>query len=193
MAKDNENQSTSGDTNQARGSASLATRTHEVADEVRQATLERVGSVRDSALTAKRNAAERVRKLGATVRKIGEHLRIEDQRYIAERANGLSESLDDFAGYLNASNFSKLVRDTSAVARRSPTLFFGGAFVVGLAAGRFLKDDGADPSADTEPTSGVQRLPASSPRSREAARGEQTARRQDTLQKNESTRSGASR
>jgi hypothetical protein len=171
MARDNNTTQPSTHNNAGQNQASLTSRSHEVADEVRQATVGRMESARESALSAKRNAAERVRKLGATVRKVGEHLRVEDQRYIAEKANDASQKLDNFAGYLNSAELSTVLRDTSAVARRNPALFFGGAFILGIAAGRFLKRDGENRGYQSEPTSGIQPRPkSSSPRTSDASR-----------------------
>lgn len=192
MARDNDNQASNSESTAERGQTSLANRTHEVADEVRQATLGRVESVRDSALTMKNNAAESVRKFGATVRKVGEHLRIEDQLYIAGKANDVSRRIDDFAGYLSSAQLSHVVRDTSAVARRNPALFFGGAFIVGLAAGRFLKDDGVDRSGDSEPATGVvPRLDSSTPYTSDVASAKEAARALDKPYASGSARSGS--
>jgi hypothetical protein len=117
----------------------LSSKSHEVAEQARQVAMERVDSVRESTESAKQKAAEKVRKLGATVRKVGEHLRVEDQDYIAEKAAAASQRLENFANYINTAEISTLVRDTGTLARTSPAVFFGSAFVVGLAAGRFLK------------------------------------------------------
>jgi len=157
MPKDNQ---MTGSTSES-GETSLSDRSHEVADEVRQAALQRVESARASAQSAKDNAAERVRKIGATVRKVGEHLRVEDQRYIADKANDASQRLDSFASYLSSAELGTMLRDTGSLARRNPGWFFGGAFVLGLAAGRFLKGGsaGAGSYSYDEPTTGVTRRP----------------------------------
>jgi hypothetical protein len=123
-------------------SGGLAGKSREVAEQAKQATLERVDSVRQSTQSAKDVAAERLRKLSGTMRKLGEHLRIEDQTYVAERAASTSDRLDGFANYLSSADLSTLVRDTGAVARKNPAAFFGSAFLIGLAAGRVLKAGG---------------------------------------------------
>jgi hypothetical protein len=134
----------------------LSNKTHEVAEQVRQVALDRVDSMRQSTQSAKEQAAERIRKLGATVRKVGEHLRVEDQHYVAEKASDASQRLENFANYVSSAELGALVRDTSALARKSPTVFFGGAFVIGLAAGRFLKSTGSNGST----TESTDRSPA---------------------------------
>jgi hypothetical protein len=120
-------------------SGGLSGKSHEVAEQAKQAALERVDSVRQSTQSAKEMAAERLRKLSGTMRKLGEHLRIEDQTYVADRAAKTSERLDGFASYLSSADLSTLMRDTGALARSQPAAFFGGAFLIGLAAGRVLK------------------------------------------------------
>lgn len=161
MTTQNESRSTASVQDKDGGSSqgTLANRAHEVADEARQATLDRVEAARARAQAAKDEAAEGVRKIGATVRKVGEHLRVEDQHYIGGKANDLSQRLDDVASYLSSAELATLARDTRMLARRSPGWFYGGAFVLGLAAGRFLKG-GADATSYREPARGGQPRPA---------------------------------
>jgi len=200
MPRDNE---TTSNTSEG-GQANLANRSHEVADEVRQATLQRVESVRASAQSAKDDAAERVRKFGATVRKVGEHLRVEDQRYIADKASDASQRLDNFASYLSSAEFGTMLRDTGGLARRNPGWFFGGAFVVGLAAGRFLKGSaGAGGGSYEESTTGVTRRPREAgsypkaeadPSQRGSTRSyERPASQTATSQRTDAPRTGANR
>ena len=132
----------------------LSSKSHEVAEQARQVAMERVDSVRQSTQSAKQQAADKIRKFGATIRKVGEHLRVEDQTYIAQKAANASERLDTFADYVKSAEISTLARDTRTLARTSPAVFFGSAAVLGLVAGRFLKavsDVGV--GADTEGSS----------------------------------------
>jgi hypothetical protein len=115
------------------------TKVHDVAEQARSATSERVDLVRDQADSAKAKAAERVRKLGNAVRKIGEHMRIEEQLYIAEQANGASQRLESVAAYIDEAELGTLVRDAERIARANPTWVLGGTFLLGLIAGRVLK------------------------------------------------------
>jgi hypothetical protein len=135
-------------------SGGLSGKSHEVAEQAKQVALERVDSVRQSTQSAKEIAAERLRKLSGTVRKLGEHLRIEDQTYVADRAARTSERLESFASYLTSSDVSTLVRDTGALARSQPAAFFGSAFLIGLAAGRVLKAGSGVPRTDGNPADG---------------------------------------
>jgi len=112
---------------------------HDVAEQARSAATERVELVREQADSVKAKAAERVRKLGQAVRKIGEHMRIEDQLYIAEHAQGASQRLESVASYIDDAEIGTLIHDAETVARRNPAWVIGGTFLVGLAAGRVLK------------------------------------------------------
>jgi hypothetical protein len=137
----------------------LTSKSHEVAELARQVATDRVDSLRQSTQTAKQQAADKIRKLGATIRKVGEHMRVEDQTYIAQKAASASQRLDDFAEYVHSAEISTLVRDTRTLARTSPAVFFGSAAVLGLVAGRFLKgvsDAGVDTDTGGSPREQVR-------------------------------------
>jgi hypothetical protein len=126
-------------TSASSGESDAVSKVHEVAEQVRDKAAQGVGSIRQSAESARAEAVQRVRKLGNAVRKIGEHMRIEDQAYIAKHANSASQRLDSVASYIESTELRSMWRDAGAVARKKPALIFGGTFLLGLAAGRFLK------------------------------------------------------
>jgi len=204
MNTPNESKSTARQDDTSRDQATLANRAHEAADGARQVALDRVQAARASAQEAKERAAEKLRKLGGTVRKVGEHLRVEEQYYVAERANDVSQRLDNVATYLSSAELATLLNDTRTVARRNPGWFFGGAFVLGLAAGRFLKG-GADTDNSRDTMLGKQRsLPATTsakPDSSDTPRSEArvqsgrpgSATTPDTRGKEQPVRSGVNR
>lgn len=130
----------------------------EVAEQARSVALERVDLVRDQAESAKAKAAERVRKLGHAVRKIGEHMRIEDQLYIAEHAQSASQRLESVASYIDDTGIGTLIHDAERVARRNTVWVMGGTFLLGLAAGRILKIPG-DGFNGIEPEPVAPKLP----------------------------------
>mgnify|MGYP003546928613 CR=1 FL=1 len=142
-------------------------RVEKAAEQVRAATEERVNAAQQRAQATKDQAAERVRKLSSAVRKIGEHMRIEDQQYIAERASQASERLDAVAAYIAEAELSTLVRDAEDLARRKPAMVFGGTFLLGFAAARLLKSGDAKPtSIETTGQLAADAGPSSSPRAR---------------------------
>jgi hypothetical protein len=132
----------------AHGSASsVAAKTQEAAEEVKHIAHERVEQIRKSADSLKTQAAERVRKFASAVRWVGESLRHEDEAFVARYADTASDSIDQLATYLDSANPEDLVHDAHDFALKRPTWFFGGALLIGLGAGRFLKSSGSGVSA----------------------------------------------
>lgn len=123
--------------NEAEG---LSAKSHEAAEQVKQATLGQVETFKQSAQSMRDNAVDRVRKLGDTVRKVGEHFRVEDQTYVSEHMASMSQRINNVADYIREVEFGSLVHDARSVAARNPGLFFGGALMLGIGAGRFFKD-----------------------------------------------------
>jgi len=133
-------------------------RIEQAAKQVKAATEERVDAAKQRAHAAKERAADRVRKLSSAVRKIGEHMRIEDQEYIATRAVDASDRLDAVASYISDAELATLLQDAEGFARRKPAVVFGGTFLLGFAAARLLKSGGEGMSASA--SSSAERLPA---------------------------------
>lgn len=144
-------------------SDSLVERSHEVAETVKQAALDRVDTVRKSTQTLRDETAERVRKLGETVRKVGEHCRVEEQHYVAEQMNGASQRMGKLADYIASAELGEIVRDTRDIARTNPAAFFGGAFLVGLGVGRFFKGTSLVASGGATSVRRTSRAPAELP------------------------------
>ena len=76
-------------------------------------------------------------------RNVGDDLRNQDQgplaHYAADLGHTLSGKVDQIAGYLRGRNVNQLMADAEDFARRSPAVFLGSAFAIGLIASRFLK------------------------------------------------------
>jgi hypothetical protein len=116
-------------------------------EDAREAAQRQVEEVRAQADFVKEHAVERIRRVGSALRTAGDGLG--DDEALADYARKASERLDGFASYLSTADGKRLVRDTEELARQKPALFFGGAFLLGLAAGRFLKSSRPEP--DHEP------------------------------------------
>jgi hypothetical protein len=69
---------------------------------------------------------------------VSDSLRDEDP-FTSELAERASRGVEGVAQYVSSTSAQSLIRDTEQLARRQPALFFGGAFLLGLAAGRFIK------------------------------------------------------
>jgi ElaB/YqjD/DUF883 family membrane-anchored ribosome-binding protein len=117
----------------------IGARSHEAAEQLKSVAHERAERVRHAAESVKEHTAKRVRKLGVAVRAIGENMRIDDEPWMARYADTASKRLDDVAKYLTDHDSHDVIHDAEQFMRRRPSLFFGSALLVGLAAGRFLK------------------------------------------------------
>jgi hypothetical protein len=129
-----------GNGNQREGG--LSARTEEAAGRAREAAIERVEQARDRAREGidrgKQQMADRIRRLGSALHSASDDLREEDSA-IARYGDMASETIERAANYVGSADLKTTVRDVENFARREPALFFGGAFLLGLAAGRFLR------------------------------------------------------
>lgn len=94
-------------------------------------------------------AAEELSHFNSAARQAAAKLREEDDHNVAEYAEAMADQLDGVVNYLRDRDLNSLLSDTEDLARQRPALFFGGLFVVGLAAARFLKASRKPRSQDT--------------------------------------------
>lgn len=143
---------------------------HEAAERLQGSAREQAGAVRERVETSREHAAERVRRVGDALRNVGHELRDNDDELVAKYADTLSERIERVATYIGSLEPRTLMNDATRFAHERPAWFFGGAFILGLAAGRFLKSsqtssgDGGDDwgPVDWRPTGPIpeRRTPA---------------------------------
>ncbi len=133
-----------------RGGSGIAAKSHEASEQLKEAVVDQVEHARDKAESAKGQTAERIRRVASQLKSVGDTLRADDEMAsaVADRA---SRGVDAVANYVASTDLRGLVRDTESLARRQPALFFGTAFMLGLAMGRFLKNAPPEPNASDEP------------------------------------------
>jgi hypothetical protein len=73
------------------------------------------------------------------IRHAGQHLRGLQKDDIAHYTERTADKIDRAIRYVELRDVSELLKDAQSLARRHPEAFWGGAFIVGLVAGRFLK------------------------------------------------------
>jgi hypothetical protein len=104
---------------------------------------------------------------------MGNRLRGQDEgpiaQYAAEMGQAMGGQVDRLAKYLQGRNLQELVTDVESFARRSPAVFLGSAFVLGLAASRFMKSSRPAPDPSSNITDPSHLLPPAS--SQEAQSG----------------------
>jgi ElaB/YqjD/DUF883 family membrane-anchored ribosome-binding protein len=113
----------------------------ESAEQLRERAVERVETMKEKAASGKERLSERVRRVGSAIHSAGDQIRGEDETW-ARYVDRVSDRFERAAEYVRRTDPQQAMRDAERFARREPALFFGGAFVLGLAAGRLFKASG---------------------------------------------------
>lgn len=90
---------------------------------------------------AREQAADGLHQLANSVRRVSGEMESE-QPAIANLTSTAAEQTERIAGFLHETDARQLVHTVEDVARRQPLLFVGGAFLLGVAASRFIKAAG---------------------------------------------------
>ena len=89
----------------------------------------------------KEQAAEGITQVAETIRRVGMDMESE-QPQIASVAQTAADQAERLANYLRDTDARELLDTVENAARRQPLIFLGGAFLLGLAASRFIKVGG---------------------------------------------------
>jgi hypothetical protein len=87
----------------------------------------------------KGRVAEQVKALANALRRATEELRQGNQSSLAGRVDQVGEKLQSASQFLRDKSPSEMKDELENFARRSPSAFLGGAFILGLLSARFLK------------------------------------------------------
>ena len=110
-----------------------------VQQQVNEATEQVKASGRDYAARKKTMLAEEIGVFRDAVQKATETLREEDHGGVAQYTAAAAEQLDRCRKSIDQRNVGELLDDAQDFTRRHPEVVYGGLFVAGLAAMRFLK------------------------------------------------------
>ena len=94
---------------------------------------------------------EQIETFAAAISEAGNKIREGSDPRIADLADSATRKLQKSAEYLKKSDPAELANDARGIARQYPELVFGGLFVLGLAAARFLKSSD-EPEPAPQPT-----------------------------------------
>lgn len=140
----------SGDTKAAKDIYDQAKKaTGEVAGKVYDAAADKATSKIDEEKTV---LAQGVSNIADSIRQIGDSLRDgEEQSYGiakvgANYSNKIADQVEQISSYLENRELGEILNDLKKFAHRNPSLFMGGAFVVGIAAARFFKSGNSNQS-----------------------------------------------
>jgi len=121
--------------------ARLADKAQHAAEHAKNVAIDRVKDVRaqaENVLSERRHeAADRIRRIGNTLRST--RVANPDDELMGRFLDGASDRADRVAHYIEDADFGRMARDIENLARERPAWFFGGAFILGLAAGRLVK------------------------------------------------------
>lgn len=100
----------------------------------------------------KTNLSGGLASIAGSVRQVGENLRGPDvqdgiSKFTSEYSGLAADKIEGIASYFERKNVREMYADLESFARRNPAMFVGGAFAIGLLAGRFLKS--GSPSSGT--------------------------------------------
>ena len=98
-------------------------------------------------------AAEGIDKIAQTVRRISTDMQT-DQPRIANAELTAADEAEKVAQYLRQTDARQIIGNVEDVARRQPLIFLGGAFLLGMAASRFIKAAGGDRGQQSSQRSG---------------------------------------
>jgi hypothetical protein len=118
----------------------------EIAEKAKQTAGELAGAAKDVAVTRAQgfvasNKEAAVSQIGAVanaLRSVSTELEGR-QEPLASAARRAADTIEGFSRALEQRDLSEALESAQDYARRQPALFFGGAFLLGLAAARFLK------------------------------------------------------
>jgi hypothetical protein len=133
-------------------------RASRVMDQVKQQANSRVNE-------QKARAAEGLGTVASAIRQASEHLRTENQT-LASYADTAVDQIQLFADRMRDKEPAEMIDDLERFARRNPTAFIGGAFLLGIGLARFLKSSETR-AVDSSDGYGGRRLAGSRPLSGE--------------------------
>jgi ElaB/YqjD/DUF883 family membrane-anchored ribosome-binding protein len=115
----------------------------QVADQAREQASALAGQaqekVRQTLDEQKERGVGELSSLAQAVRQTSQQLRNQDKPGMAQYVDRAAEQMDRMIDYVDSRNVSELLEEAELFARRHPEGFLGGAFVLGLVAGRFIK------------------------------------------------------
>jgi ElaB/YqjD/DUF883 family membrane-anchored ribosome-binding protein len=100
------------------------------------------GQVKSTLESQKQKGVGELSGLAEAVRHTSQNLREQHKDGIAQYAERAAEQMDRVVEFFDSRDVSDLLNEAEMFARRHPEAFIGGAFMLGLVAGRFLKSSG---------------------------------------------------
>jgi gas vesicle protein len=147
------NMSSSNNSNFNDNSSSFTDQVKDTASQAFQQTQQAAGqmldkakdTVKDQLSTQKDRATDSMGGFTDALHQTGQQLRQNGQGAFGDYADSLASQVDRAVGFLRERDVDQLVSDVENFARKQPALFIGGAVLLGIAVGRFLKSSSPAP------------------------------------------------
>jgi hypothetical protein len=127
-----------------------AQQVQQTASQAAQTATQQAESFADS---RKNQAAQSLQTVAATLRKSGQELDTNGEKMAGTVIDKVAGGTDSVATYLQNESVAQMMSDVENFARGNTWAFLGGAFVLGLAAARFLKSSTPPPPSPSRPGS----------------------------------------
>ena len=136
------------------GTAGLADSAKQATGQAKEAASKMFDQAKDQAASRadqqRQTIASGFQTVAQAFRSMGDNLRGSEQspvtQYASEIGHAMGGQVERLGNYLQGRDVRQILTDTESFARRSPAVFLGGAFVLGLAASRFLKSSRPAPA-----------------------------------------------
>jgi gas vesicle protein len=136
--------------------------TAEVVKEQAKRTVSQVSEqAKTNVSTRMGDVASELGTVAEAVRQTSEDLGGQDQPGIARYGNRIADQIEGVSSYLNDHGVEEVLMDAENLARRQPALFLGGAFMLGLVVGRFLRSSSQQVGYQSGGPRGYQDYPSS--------------------------------
>jgi len=140
--------------------SSILADAHDLSDGAKHLAGDAMAQARESAQSqissGKDRLAEGLGNVAEAIRQTGEQLREGEQTGLTEYVTRAADGVEAASDYLKEKSISDVLGDVGGFARREPAMFIGGAFVLGLLGGRFLKSSHAQRPATNGGASNAQ-------------------------------------
>jgi hypothetical protein len=124
----------------------------QVAEQAREQATEFFGYAQEKVVGSlneqKERGVDELSSLVQAVRQTGQQLRNQQNEGMAHYIDQAAEKMDRMVHYVDSRNVSELIEEAESFSRRHPEAFLGGAFLLGIMAGRFMKSSRAPRMSD---------------------------------------------
>jgi hypothetical protein len=116
--------------------------TEQVQERAKEVAHQAQEQAKSAVANRKEQAVDQLGSVAQAFRQTGSELRHQNKEMIARYTDQLADQVERFTGYLEERDVDQLLHEAEDFARRRPEIFLGGAFMLGLLVGRFVKSSG---------------------------------------------------